>query len=133
MTEENQIVLLQTNGQVHSIEVILVVDRVAKSLVVLFLDKERVVCLVDSSDVKLEIYTHQRLLEYVGRRAAYVLDGDEVRADKGDVVNLSEGPDNSRVIDTGNENSKQVGKERGLFLQVEREGLVVARNILMSM
>ena len=49
------------------------------------------------------------------------------------MVNLSEGPDNSRVIDTGNENSKQVGKERGLFLQVEREGLVVARNILMSM
>ena len=49
------------------------------------------------------------------------------------MVDLGECPDNSGVIDTGNENSKQVGKERGLFLQVEREGLVVARNILMSM
>ena len=52
-----------------------------------------------------------------------MLDGDEVRADKGDVVNLSERPDNSRVIDTRNENSKQVGKECGLFLKVERECL----------
>ena len=48
------------------------------------------------------------------------------------MVNLSERPDNSRVIDTGNENSKQVGKECGLFLQVERERLVVARNISVS-
>ena len=49
------------------------------------------------------------------------------------MVNLSERPDNSRVIDTGDENSKQVGKECGLFLKVEREGLVVARKISISM
>ena len=49
------------------------------------------------------------------------------------MVNLSERPDNSRVIDTGDENSKQVGKERGLFLKVERERLVVARNMSVSM
>ena len=45
------------------------------------------------------------------------------------MVNLSERPDHSGVIDTGNENSKQVGKECRLFLKVEGEGLVVARNI----
>ena len=49
------------------------------------------------------------------------------------MVNLSERPDNSGVIDTGDENCKQVGKECGLFLKVEREGLVVARKISISM
>ena len=62
-----------------------------------------------------------------------MLDGDEVRADERDVVNLSERPDNSGVIDTGDENCKQVGKECGLFLKVERERLVVARKMSVSM
>ena len=70
--------MLETLGKGNVVEVVEAIYRVTKGLVVLFLDKERVVCLVDSSDVKLEIYTHQRLLEYVGRRAAYVLDGDEI-------------------------------------------------------
>ena len=54
---------------------------------------------------------------------------NEVGPDERDVVNLGERPDHSGVIDTGNENSEQVGKECRLFLKVEGEGLVVARNI----
>ena len=125
--------MLETLGKGNVVEVVEAIYRVTEGLVVLFLNKERVVRLVDSSDVELEIHTHQKMSEYVERRVAYVLDGDEVRADERDVVNLGERPDHSGVIDTGNENSEQVGKECRLFLKVEGEVLVVARNISMSM
>ena len=70
--------MLETLGKGDVVEVVEAIYRVTECLVVLLLDKERVVCLVNSSDVKLEIYTHQKMSEYVERRVTYVLDGDEV-------------------------------------------------------
>lgn len=46
---------------------------------------------------------------------------NEVRANKRDVVDLPERPDDTRVINTRDENGKQVCKECGLFLKVERQ------------
>ena len=70
--------MLETLGKGNVVEVVEAIYRVTEGLVVLFLNKERVVRLVDSSDVELEIYKHQKMSEYVERRVAYVLDGDEV-------------------------------------------------------
>ena len=76
--ELKKFVMLETLGKGDVVEVVEAIYRVTECLVVLLLDKERVVCLVNSSDVKLEIYIHQRMSEYVERRVTYVLDGDEV-------------------------------------------------------
>ena len=50
----------------------------------------------------------------------YMLDGDEIRADKRDVVDLAESADNTRVINSRNENGQEVGQEGRLLLEVER-------------
>ena len=76
--ELEKFVMLETLGKGNVVEVVEAIYRVTEGLVVLFLNKERVVRLVDSSDVELEIYKHQNMSEYVERRVAYVLDGDEV-------------------------------------------------------
>ena len=47
--------MLETLGKGDVVEVVEAIYRVAEGLVVLFLNKERVVRLVDSSDVELEI------------------------------------------------------------------------------
>ena len=70
--------MLETLGKGDVVEVVEAIYRVTEGLVVLFLDKERVVCLVDSSYVKLGIDTRQRMSEYVERGVTYVLDGDKV-------------------------------------------------------
>ena len=55
-----------------------------------------------------------------------MLYGDQVRPDEGDVVDLAEHLDHSCVVDTRDHHAEQVSEQRGLLLQVEREGLVVA-------
>jgi len=56
-----------------------------------------------------------------------MLDGDEIRTDQWDVVDLPEHADNTAVVDTGNENGQKISQEGGLFLEVECQGFVVAR------
>lgn len=53
--ELEQLVLLQLARELHVVEVVEAVDRVAKGLVVLFLNKQVVVRLVDRLDVELGI------------------------------------------------------------------------------
>lgn len=55
-----------------------------------------------------------------------MLHGDEVRADEGNMVDRPEHLDDASVIDTGNEDGEEVGKECRLFLEVECECFVVA-------
>ena len=55
-----------------------------------------------------------------------MLDSNEICADERNVINLPEHLDNTCVVDTRNEDSEKIGEERRLFLQVEREGFVVA-------
>ena len=66
--ELEKFVMFETLGKRDVVEVVAAIYRITEGLVVLFFDKERVVCLVDSSDVKLEIYTHQIMSEYVERQ-----------------------------------------------------------------
>ena len=56
-----------------------------------------------------------------------MLHSDEVGSNKGNVINLAEHPDNSTVIDAGNEHSEKICEKGRLLLQVEGEGLVVAK------
>ena len=67
--ELEKFVMLKTLGKGDVVEVVEAIYRVTKGLVILFLDEERVVCLVDSSDVKLEIYAHQRMLDLGGKES----------------------------------------------------------------
>ena len=55
-----------------------------------------------------------------------MLDSYEVCADKGNMVDLSEHLDDAGVVDTRNENGKEISEERRLLLKVERQSLVVA-------
>lgn len=43
------------------------------------------------------------------------------------MVDLPEDSNNARVVNSGDENGQQVREKGRLFLQVEREGLVVTR------
>ena len=54
-SELEQFVPFQLLGKLDGIIVIKSINGVAKSLVVLFLDEQRVVCVVDSFDVELEV------------------------------------------------------------------------------
>lgn len=54
-----------------------------------------------------------------------MLDSDEVRADKGDVVHLPECPHHSAVVNARNQNGEEVSQKCGLFLEVERQRFVV--------
>ena len=67
--ELEKFMMLETLGKSNVVEVVEAIYRVTECLVVLFLDKERVVCLVNSSDVKLEIYAHQRMLDLSGKES----------------------------------------------------------------
>jgi len=42
------------------------------------------------------------------------------------VVHLTEHPDHTGVIDTGDHYAEKIGQEGGLFLEVESQSLVVA-------
>ena len=42
------------------------------------------------------------------------------------MVNLAEHLDHSSMVDAGDEDGEEISEQRGLFLQVERERLVVA-------
>ena len=54
-----------------------------------------------------------------------MLNGDEVGADEGNMVHLTEHPDDTGMIDPLDHDREQVGKESGLFLEVERQSFVV--------
>ena len=58
---------------------------------------------------------------------AYMLYRNQVRADERNVVDLAEHLDDASVVDTRNEDSEQVSEQCRLLLQVERQGLVVAK------
>ena len=62
----------------------------------------------------------------------YVLNCNEIRTDQRDVVDLPEHLDDTAVVNARNENSEQVGEESRLLLEVERESLVVAVDMLAS-
>lgn len=106
-TELQEIVLLESPCQLDAVKVVEAIDRVAQSLVVLFLHQEIVVCLVDSLDVVL-------------------LDGDQIRLDKGHVVVIRAGEhaDDSRVVDTRGQDGQEVGDQGRLLLQVEAQSLL---------
>ena len=55
-----------------------------------------------------------------------MLNSNEVRLDQRDVVNLTECPDNTGVVDTGDEDGKEIGQQGWLLLEIERQSLVVA-------
>lgn len=55
-----------------------------------------------------------------------MLNSDEIRADKGNVVHLPECPHHSAVINARNENGEEISQKCGLFLEVERQRFVVA-------
>ncbi len=58
-------------------------------------------------------------------KATDMLNGDEVGADKRDVVDLPEHANHSAVVDARNQNGKKVSEESGLLLEIEGESLVV--------
>jgi hypothetical protein len=57
-----------------------------------------------------------------------MLNGDEIRPNERDVINLPESPDNSSVVDARNEDGQKVGEQVGLLLEVEGNRLIVAGN-----
>ena len=59
-----------------------------------------------------------------------MLYSNKIRADERDVVDLAERADDSAVVDAGDEDGEEVGEERGLFLEIECERLVVARDVV---
>ena len=62
----------------------------------------------------------------IERQQSYMLHSNQVRANEGDVIDLLEHADDASVIDTRNHDRQKIRQQRGLFLQVERERLVVA-------
>jgi hypothetical protein len=54
-----------------------------------------------------------------------MLDGNEIRADKGDVVDLAEGANNTRVVNSRDKDSQEVSQEGRLFLEVECQSFIV--------
>jgi hypothetical protein len=57
----------------------------------------------------------------------YVLHGDEIGSDQGNVVVALEHLDHTGVVNTRDKDGEKVGEKRGLLLQVERKGLVIAK------
>ena len=60
------------------------------------------------------------------KEEAYVLHRNKVSPNQRNIIIALEHLDYSCMVNTGNEDGQEVGQEGGLFLQVEREGLVVA-------
>ena len=58
-------------------------------------------------------------------QTTYVLDSDEIRANERDMVDLAERTNNTRMIDTRDEDSQKVGQEGWLFLKVEGQRLII--------
>ena len=56
----------------------------------------------------------------------HMLNGDEVGANEGYMIDLLEHANNAAVVDTGNQHREQVREKGWLFLKVERQTLVVA-------
>jgi hypothetical protein len=55
-----------------------------------------------------------------------MLNGDQVWANQGNVVDLPERLDDAGVIDAGDEDRQEIGKQSWLLLEVEGDSLVVA-------
>ena len=129
LAEEDDLVLLKAVGEIDSIVVVVGVYRIPQRLVVLLFDEQRVVRLVDGLDVELFTRSAYQSAGKNKSGGTYVLDSDEVRANERDVVELlaREHPDDARVINAGDHDGEQVGDEHGLLLDVERQGLVVAK------
>jgi len=74
-------------------------------------------------------YSRDQLLHEKDDRhiAAYVLDGDEVCPNQGDMIYLAEHADDPRMVNAGNEDSEKVSQKCRLFLKIERERLVKSR------
>jgi hypothetical protein len=104
--ELQQVVLLQSRSQLEVVKVVKVIDGIPQGLVVLLLDQQIVVSVVDSFNI-------------------VVLHRDEVFLDEGNVVVVLplEHANDTSVIDTRAERGQEIGKESGLLLKVEGEGL----------
>jgi hypothetical protein len=53
------------------------------------------------------------------------LDSNEIRVDERNEANLTESTDNTRMVDSRNENGQEVSQEGWLFLEIERQRLVI--------
>jgi hypothetical protein len=62
-------------------------------------------------------------------RTAYMLDGNEICPNQGNMINLAEHTDNPRVFNAGNEDSEKISQKRRLFLKIECERLVISRRL----
>ena len=110
LTEEDQVVLLQTLGKINGVIVVVVVDRVAECLIVLLFDKEVVEGVVD--------------LALVLR-----LDVEEEGLDQRNVVRLDEHADNTVDVDSGSQRLQEIGQESWLLLKIETQSPVVNLNV----
>jgi hypothetical protein len=54
-----------------------------------------------------------------------MLNGDQVRPNEGYVIQLAKRAHNTAMVDARNQDGEEVIQESGVFLKVEREGLVV--------
>ena len=54
-----------------------------------------------------------------------MLDSDEILVDERNVVNLTGSIDNTRMVDSRNENGQEVSQEGWLFLEIEHQRLVI--------
>jgi ribosomal protein S27AE len=63
------------------------------------------------------------------RKEAYMLDGNEICPNQGNMIYLAEHTDNARVFNAGNEDSEKISQKRRLLLKVECERLVVSRKL----
>ena len=61
-----------------------------------------------------------------------MLNSNKVRANEGDVVHLAEHSDHTGMIDAGDQHTQKIGQQRWLFLEVERQSLVVAGHKIVS-
>ena len=50
---------------------------------------------------------------------------NEIRVDERNEANLTESTDNTRMVDSRNENGQEVSQEGWLFLEIERQRLVI--------
>jgi ribosomal protein S27AE len=63
------------------------------------------------------------------RKEAYMLDGNEICPNQGNMIYLAEHTDKPRVFNAGNEDSEKISQKRRLLLKVECERLVVSREL----
>ena len=106
LAEEDEVVLLKATSQVHGIVVVVVLYRIAESLVVFLLDEQIVDSLVDSALV-------------------LALDVKQEGLDQRQAVVLLEHLDNTVDIDASSEAGQEVGKQGRMLLDVELDGTVV--------